>query len=88
MKRARVRIVSEILPDVIGPLYDAGFKVVGSDCSWTKYPYDDGCIVLIIEGAALPDACISGAPEVAITFTKETYGRQFIVRVSSVTLCP
>lgn len=84
-RRATVVIAAEILGESVPVLCDAGLTVAGS---LTARP---GQVALVIEGDRLPDACeVASAwapgPRVEVTFQKEHYGRQSIVRVLEVRL--
>lgn len=80
MRRAVITCAGEVLRE-LGPLFDAGLSI---DRSLESAP---GVVVFAISGAALPEECDHGVlREVSVTFTRETYGAQSIVRVSAIRL--
>jgi hypothetical protein len=84
-RRAVIEIATEVLPDVIGVLGDAGLKI---EASLDGSP---GAIVLGVSGDILPEECAEEGvlvKQVAIELTQEAYGRQRMTRVSAIRVVP
>ncbi|NUR12344.1 MAG: hypothetical protein HOQ20_10955 [Bradyrhizobium sp.] len=76
---AYVEIDGVLLPDVCGPMRDAGLRIVGS------LPNDrDGQVRLLIEG--VPREC--AGQHVLLEFERETYGLQRMTKLSRISVRP
>ncbi len=81
-RRAFMLAAPEFIPEGLGLIFDHGLRIVRSlECDLAM-----GLCAFEIEGAALPPECGEPGPlrEVSLHFTKETYGRQSMVRVSAI----
>lgn len=83
MRRAILECTPEFLRDGgFGPIADHGLEAL---YSLESAP---GMIALVVEGAALPEACEARAGSalqvVTVTFSQEVYGRQRLTKVVSI----